>query len=523
MNTYLLVYLGSAFLALMCVPLAIRIAKALGICDDPNVRKVHATAIPRIGGLAILVGVMGAMIPVLLLNSSLGKGISNVQPKMIALLAGGAFMFGVGLVDDMRHLRATTKLLCQLCAALVVCAVGIRINTIHVPNWFTINFGWFSWPITILWIVGVTNAINLIDGLDGLAAGISAITCAVVAVFALYTGQKMVAVLMLSLLGSLSGFLFFNFNPAKVFMGDCGSLFLGFVLATASVFCAVKSATLLGIALPALAMGIPIFDTLLCMVRRVLERRSIFSPDRGHFHHRLLDMGLHHRHVVMLIYLATMIIAGMGMFMMAARNLGVVAIFAGELLLLLLLFRLVGAVRWREMLASLHRNRSIAQEVQEHRRDFDNAQLLLRQARTFEQWWWAIEKAAEQMDLVSVTLPLQGRDGTLRTMRWRRGGSVDQGHNVIDLTLPVHQRRADDPLRLELVVWVNGSLESAGRRAALFSRLIDEHDLTGLPLEPIDTNRQWVFREAQLPELPPEENVFVRTRQAMVRQSTYTL
>ncbi|HEW78408.1 MAG TPA: undecaprenyl/decaprenyl-phosphate alpha-N-acetylglucosaminyl 1-phosphate transferase, partial [Phycisphaerales bacterium] len=295
MNTYVLVYLCSWLLALLVTPIVIRLARRFKMVDSSDIRKVHSRPVPRIGGVAVFVPMMVLTISVLFLNNDIGDKFHGIQPKIIVLLSAAAFMFLVGLIDDIKGLRARVKFLCQLAAAITVCAFGIRITSIAVSDWFTLNLGWFSWPLTLFWIVGVTNAVNLIDGLDGLAAGISAIACGVMVVLALYFGQPVMAVIMLSLCGALTGFLFFNFNPAKVFMGDCGSLFLGFTLASASVMCATKSHAIVGLTLPIIALGIPILDTLFSMLRRFLERRSIFSPDRSHFHHRLLALGLHQR------------------------------------------------------------------------------------------------------------------------------------------------------------------------------------------------------------------------------------
>ena len=262
MKTYLTVYIGSVLLATLLTPIVIFVARALNIYDDLNARKIHATVIPRIGGIAIVAAMLGLIVPVLWLDNRIGNLFRQAQPQLLGMMAAAMFIFAVGLIDDISHLRARTKLLAQLIAAFGICAVGIRIDRVAVVDWMVLDLGWLSWPVTIFWIVAITNAVNLIDGLDGLAAGISAITCAVIAVFSMYNDQPVMAVLMLALLGSLSGFLFFNFNPARIFMGDCGSLFLGFMLATASVMCTAKSTTIVGLALPSLALGIPIFDTI---------------------------------------------------------------------------------------------------------------------------------------------------------------------------------------------------------------------------------------------------------------------
>ena len=194
------------------------------------------------------------------------------------------------------------------------------------------------------------------------------------------------AVLMLALLGSLTGFLFFNFNPAKIFMGDCGSMFLGFILAVASVMCSNKSMTLVALALPFLALGVPIFDMLFNMLRGFLERRSMFAPDRGHIHHRLLDMGLRHRHVVIFMYLVTLLAAGLGMFMMITRNANTVLVFGSVILMLLMIFRIVGTVRLRETIAQMKTNMQIKQQQKGYKREFEDSVLLMRNAQTFDSW-----------------------------------------------------------------------------------------------------------------------------------------
>jgi len=245
MKTYLFVYLGSAFLALVITPVVIWLARRLNIADVPDVRKVHTRTVSHIGGVAIFLSMICLTIGVLFLSNVIGDTFRDILPKLIVLLSTAAFIFFVGLIDDIRTkgLRARIKFLAQLAAAIIVCAVGIRIKSVAVADWLTLDFGWFSWPITLLWIVGITNAVNLSDGLDGLAAGISAVACGVIAVFAVYIGQPVMAVLMLAMLGSLTGFLFFNFNPAKIFMGDCGSMFLGFTIASSSILCHAKSST----------------------------------------------------------------------------------------------------------------------------------------------------------------------------------------------------------------------------------------------------------------------------------------
>ena len=485
MKTYLCVYLSSAFLALVITPVVIWLARQLSIFDVPGTRHIHAKPISHIGGIAIFLSMMCPTIAVLFLSNVIGDAFRNILPQLIMLFCAAGFIFCIGLIDDIKvkGLRARIKFLAQLAAAITVCAVGIRIKSVAVADWLTLDFGWFSWPLTLLWIVGITNAVNLSDGLDGLAAGISAVACGVIAVFAIYSGQVVMAVLMLALLGSLTGFLFFNFNPAKIFMGDCGSLFLGFIIASASVMSTTKSAALVGLALPALALGVPIFDTFFSMLRRFLERRSLFAPDRSHFHHRLVDLGLKQRHVVITIYVVTLLAAGLGLFMMVTRNSSSLIVFFCILLLLLLVFRVVGSVRLRETIAGLQQKYAISRQEQEETRSFEEAELHFRRAATFNQWWQAVTTAAEGMGFLSLSLPLTNRDGTPRTLTWRRDSQIPDPHydELLRVNVPIQDRRAGPPLNLKIEIARSISLESAGRRFALFTRLMGEHDIASLP------------------------------------------
>jgi UDP-GlcNAc:undecaprenyl-phosphate GlcNAc-1-phosphate transferase len=485
MKTYLFVYLGSAFLTLLITPVVIWLAHRLSIADVPGARHIHTKPISNIGGAAIFLSMMSLTVCVLFLSNVIGDAFRNILPKVIVLLSAAAFIFFVGLIDDIRtkSLRARIKFLAQLVAAIAVYAVGIRIRSVVVADWLTLDFGWFSLPLTLLWIVGITNAVNLSDGLDGLAAGISAMACGVIAIFAIYSGQVVMAILMLALLGSLSGFLFFNFNPAKIFMGDCGSLFLGFIIASSSVLCSTKSPVLVGLALPVLALGIPIFDTLFSMLRRFLERRSMFAPDRRHFHHRLVDLGLKQHQVVITIYVVTLLAAGLGMFMMVTRNSNSLIIFFCILLVLLLVVHVVGSVRLREMIAGLQQKYAISHQVQDEIKNFEDAELHFRRAVTFNQWWQAVSKAADRMDFLSLSLPLINRDGTVRTLTWRDDSQTpESGHDeLLKVDVPIRDRRAGPSLTLRIEVYQNGSLESVGRRLALFTRLMEEHNLVKLP------------------------------------------
>jgi len=480
MKTYMAVYFGSTLLALITTPIVICFARKFNLVDIPSMRKIHSKPIPRIGGLAIFMSAMAFTIPVLFVPNIIGQSFRLVQSKITTLLFAGGLMFLVGLIDDIKKLRVRTKLLVEVIAALIVCNVGIHIKSITLTDSLSINLGWFSWPLTILWIVGITNAINLIDGLDGLAAGICAATCGVIAVLSLLFGPAIMTIMMLSLLGALTGFLFFNFNPAKIFMGDSGSLFLGFTIASCSVMCAAKTETVVGLALPALTLGIPIFDTLLSMLRRFVERRSIFAADRSHFHHRLLALGLRQRHAVITAYLVTLTATGLGMFMLCTRNAQTIVVFVCVLLLLILVFRVVDSVQLCEMIGGLKRKYMISNQTRRERASFEDIQLYFSQAETFDQWWKAVCIAADKLDLVRGLLPITNRDGSKRALTWERSSANIEKNDIVKMSLPVLDRRAGTPLNLEIQIQANGSLESAGRRATLLGRLLEEYSVANL-------------------------------------------
>jgi len=480
MNPFALAYFGSWLLALLITPVVIKCARRLKVVDCPGVRKIHSVPIFRIGGVAVFLSVMLPSVSLILLSRRVCGDFFELSGELIAVFAMGAFMFFVGLVDDIKGLRARVKLICQFAAAAVVCSAGVKINSITFSDTFALNLGSLAWPSALLWIVGVTNAVNFIDGLDGLAAGISAIAAGVIALLALKFGQPATAVIMLCLVGALVGFLFFNFHPAGIFMGDCGSQFLGFMLAATSVMCAARSGAAVSLTLPAVVLGIPIFDTLISMLRRFLGRRSIFSADRGHFHHRLLALGLGHSQVVIVAYAVTLTATCLGMFMLFTTPLQTVVVFVCILLLLGMGFRCIGSVRLRETIEALRRKRMVANEMKQEKADFEQLQLHLAGAHTFDQWWRSLCLAAERMRFMTITLPLTDRSGTRRLLSWESDGETVQLQNLVRTTVPIRDRRSGSVLELEAAIHADGSLESAGRRITLFNRLIEENSLEKL-------------------------------------------
>jgi UDP-GlcNAc:undecaprenyl-phosphate GlcNAc-1-phosphate transferase len=484
-HTHVWIYLGAAYLALITTPCVIWLARRIGAVDYPSIRSVHTQPIPRIGGVAIYFSSVFVIVSMLFLSNTLGQTFRSVQLQVTTLLCSATGIFLIGLIDDLRGLPARWKFAVELLGAGGLCLAGVRIGSIGVEEGRVIGLGWLSYPITLLWIVGITNAVNMSDGLDGLAAGVTAIACGVIATFAIYgdmthTGEAqnndaMMAIFALALLGSLSGFLFFNFNPAKVFMGDCGSLFIGFTIAAASVMCVSKSAALIGLALPALALGIPIFDTLFSMLRRFLERRSLFAPDRSHFHHRLLDSGLDQRWAVATIYLATAAAAGLGLFMMISHGIGPLIIFGVALCLIVLLFHVVGAFGLHDTMVRLQSKYSDSRHERDDKRIFENLQLQFRQIRDLAQWWKAICEAARQMDFAWVSLKTTHEDGRVEEELWQSPNSPPDLRTMVTVNVPIRSATPGPRINLEFATARNGSLETTGRRVTLFARLLDEN------------------------------------------------
>lgn len=295
--------IASLALALMLTPLVKKFAFRVGAVDVPNARKVHSRIMPRLGGLAIYASFT---LTVLLLMYFIPENLMMASNRNLigALLTGGTIIVLLGALDDRFDLSAKLKLLVQIGAAcVVVFGFDIKVNIVNIP------FGeamqplgeWVGIPLTIFWIVGVTNAINLIDGLDGLAAGVSAIAIASIMGMGVIMGNGTVVMLSIVLLGSILGFLVFNFHPAKIFMGDSGALFLGFSLAMLSML-GFKQITMLSFVTPLLIIGVPLSDTFFAIVRRWVNKKPLMKADKGHLHHCLQQLGFSHRKTVLIIY-----------------------------------------------------------------------------------------------------------------------------------------------------------------------------------------------------------------------------
>jgi UDP-GlcNAc:undecaprenyl-phosphate GlcNAc-1-phosphate transferase len=304
--TNFLVLLASTSAALLfsliLMPLIMSLSHRMKWYDIPDKRKIHTGLIPRLGGVGMYISV----VVVSILSSALYLLLTGkrgfFQTRYLSILAGFTLVHCVGLFDDFRSLRALPKLSIQIMAGAIIAIGGFTISSISLPYIGTISLGILAYPITILWLVGISNALNLVDGMDGLAGGISAFAALSMGIIALIQQQVLTAMLAFILFGSIVGFLVFNFPPAKIFMGDCGSLFLGFALAIIPLMGISKAASFSTLIIPITLLTIPIIDTFAAIIRRIRAGRSIASPDKDHIHHKLLYMGLNERKILFFLY-----------------------------------------------------------------------------------------------------------------------------------------------------------------------------------------------------------------------------
>ena len=287
-------FLAAFLMAFAATPIVKVLAGKIGAIDVPkDNRRMHKVPIPRLGGLAIFFGFMVSAL-----------AFCPISKEILGIFLGAAVIVVLGVFDDIYALSAKLKFPVQIVAAAVPVAFGVSVDFVKIPFLQDqyLNLGWLGPVVTVIWIVAVTNAVNLIDGLDGLAVGVSSIASLAVFVVALIAGDPAVAILTAALTGACFGFLPYNFNPASIFMGDTGATFLGFILASVSVQGLFKSYAFISIAVPLLILGLPIFDTGFAILRRVKNKQPIMGADRGHLHHRLIDMGLSQRQAVLVIY-----------------------------------------------------------------------------------------------------------------------------------------------------------------------------------------------------------------------------
>ncbi len=323
-------FLLAFIVAFMTTPWSIKLANKLGAIDVPkDERRMHKNSMPKLGGIAVIIGFLISIVYLIFVMSIEGKtdfiGDDGSYKKILGIFIGIIIITITGMLDDIKTLKPYQKLIGQVIAATIVVSFGVQIEQINIPIITQIGFSTnLSIIITIIWIVGITNAINLIDGLDGLSSGVSLISClSLLIIFALNDSPMIATLIISSLIGALVGFLPFNFAPAKTFIGDTGSNFLGFMLSIVSILGVAKTYTMAVIVLPILVLGFPILDVIWAIIRRVIKGKSlkaIFNADNGHVHHKLVRKGFSQKQAVLILYGASAIL---GMFAIILLDSGI--------------------------------------------------------------------------------------------------------------------------------------------------------------------------------------------------------
>lgn len=412
MNTYIAIFVIALFSSLVLTPTVRRLSNRFGWLDDPrDDRRVHHRAIPRLGGLAILASVLIALLVVPIVNNLVTQAIVRDKWQLLMVFAPAIFVSLVGLYDDMRGADARIKFVGLAIAGTIFYAMGGRVDNLSLPYLDSIHLpAAISYLATILWIVGVTNAFNLIDGIDGLAAGAGLFSSLVVLVVSLMLGHPHVIVVALALSGALIGFLRYNFNPASIFLGDSGSLFMGFTLAAISLQGAQKASTAVAIAIPLMAFGLPVIDTGFSMIRRFLSGKPIFVGDKEHIHHMLLARGWSQRRAVFVLYA---VCAALGLISLlfvneTGRLTGLILLVVGSAIVLA-----VGRLRYHEVdevKASMKRNLGERRLRAANHLRIRRASRAMSKANSLTEIFSAVREMLELGEFVQATV-LLGRGG----------------------------------------------------------------------------------------------------------------
>jgi UDP-GlcNAc:undecaprenyl-phosphate/decaprenyl-phosphate GlcNAc-1-phosphate transferase len=317
-------------LSAACMPAVIALSRKRSWYDLPNERKIHTDPIPRIGGIGMFVGFLVAGVCVPLAVTLLRPGSSlSAGWRFLPLFLGFALIHVTGLIDDFHNLHALVKLALQIVAAAFVTAGGFAITRVGLPGAGFIPLGWLSYPVTVFWLVAISNALNLVDGVDGLAGGVTMISAVVLGAIGLLRGSPVTACIALALAGAAGGFLVFNLPPARIFMGDSGSLLVGLILGALPLTVAPGQTSIVDCVAPATVLVLPILDTISAIMRRLRERRPIHSPDRDHIHHKLLDAGLRGGGLLAVLYAVCAVFGGVAVGSLYLGRWPRVALFVG--------------------------------------------------------------------------------------------------------------------------------------------------------------------------------------------------
>lgn len=446
MTTILAIFAIALLLSLALTPLFKRLGPRFGAVDVPDERKLHTRSIARCGGVGIFLAFLLSLTVSSLFFDTPVSSLLVLNGKTAFVLFGGLIAFGIGLVDDVHRLGSTIKFIFHILAATAAFFGGLHIGNVGILG-LNIQMGFLSYALTVFWFVLFINAINLIDGLDGLAAGISFFACAVMVILAIVKGNLLIAMLFAALGGSTLGFLRYNFNPAQIFLGDSGSYFLGYSIAALSIMGSIKSQMGAIILIPLVALGVPVFDTILSPIRRFIMGRDMFNPDKSHIHHRLVEKGISTRRVVWMIYGISILLCALSLLVVNLRDeqvgLFLVMLAAASLIVIRRLgyFEYVTSEKIFGWLKDLTDEAGIKRD----RRTFLSMQMQIAASENIYQLWGRIVQAANKLKLSAVSLdPHPGAfgDKSLPAFTWEHGdqekrGTMEKGGRYVRVEVPI--------------------------------------------------------------------------------------
>jgi len=416
-NTVVIAFLISLAVAFLLTPMVRDAAIRFGALDHAlTSRKAHGRPTPRLGGIAIVVAFYLPLVALFFFDTGVGRLFWSQPERALALILGGLAMAALGIYDDLKGSGARIKFTVQVLIACLMWWANYRADVIATP-FGTLELGVLGLPFTVLWIVGITNALNLIDGLDGLATGVALAAAATIFWVAFANNRPLMTLFMVCLAGALLGFLRYNFHPASIFMGDSGSLFVGFVLAATALQTHEKSTTAVSLLVPIVALGLPIGDTLLAMTRRMVRGQPMFSSDRGHIHHRLMDRGLSHKGAVLALYGIAVVLGGVAVALFHSDAEQTLAYGGAILAIAAMLLVAAGYIPFgqgRKLLTDRKQNLGMRAAVRK-------AGEQLKRAETAEAIWEVVREVAGELKASCVALVVVARNGTVRRTEFSWG------------------------------------------------------------------------------------------------------
>ncbi len=444
MQTVWVAFFISLVVALALTPLVRVSASRFGLLDHAlSSRKIHGKPVPRLGGVAIVVAFYVPLVALFFFDTGVGRLLWGQPTRALSLILGGLAIAALGTFDDLKGSGARTKFAVQVLVAALMWFADYRIDVIATP-FGTLDVGILGFPLTLLWIVGVTNALNLIDGLDGLATGVALAAGGTIFWVSTNNHRALMALFMACLGGALLGFLRYNFHPASIFMGDSGSLFVGFILATTALETHEKSTTAVALLVPLVALGLPIGDTLLAMTRRVVRGQPVFASDRGHIHHRLMARGLSHRATVLALYGISVVLGGVAVALFHSDAEQTLAYGGALVAVAVMLLVTAGYVRFdqtRQLLSDRKHNLAMRAAVR-------RAGEQLRGATEPDAIWRVVQATVTELQASCASLVLVARNGTVRTSEFSWGFD-EAPSSVLRARFSLLGERPDDG-RLEL-------------------------------------------------------------------------